>query len=310
MIARDWKPGRVSVPREEPLRIPDLIFKSTAFLVGLAAELQSETQYDLESSGFFFGVKSRLCPPYSFFYFVTTKHSIPAVQPAVRLTLKNGDSAIAPLGRMFTHPTDPYADVAVFEFEHKPEYDILYLSDEDAKTKAMMAGLDIGVGDEVYYPGLFTLTQDERNKNQPILRHGNIAMLPQGKVPTETGMMDAYLVEARSIGGISGSAVFVRRTASILWNFNPETARKDGIESLHGLTGEVHLIGMMHGHWDIKESEINQARSRYANNGVNMGVGIVIPINKILETINQPDAARLRDAEEQSYFRQIIPCLD
>ena len=42
----------------------------------------------------------------------------------------------------------------------------------------------------------------------PILRMGNLAAYPQERVQVEGVEMDAYLIEARSIGGLSGSPVF------------------------------------------------------------------------------------------------------
>lgn len=115
--------------------------------------------------------------------------------------------------------------------------------------------------------------------------------------------MEAYLVEARSIGGISGSPVFARRTISVIWN-DEISNRTTPVKALHGLTGEVHLIGMMHGHWDVKESEINQARMVPTRDpqGVNVGIAIVVPMHKIIETINQPELAGRRK-QEDIFFR-------
>ena len=62
-----------------------------------------------------------------------------------------------------------------------------------------------------------------------------------------------YLVEARSIGGMSGSPVFVRQTLSM------QIARKSGpaVTGFMPGTGET-LLGMAEGHWDIREEEINK----------------------------------------------------
>lgn len=127
-------------------------------------------------------------------------------------------------------------------------------------------------------------------------------MLPETPVPTEKGLMNAYLVEARSIGEISGSPVFSRRTMSLLWN--------DGVSlptsAIHGLTGEVHLTGMMHGHWDIKESEINQPRLVHdSKRGVNMGIAIVVPIDDIINTLNHPELLAQRAMEETQYLAML-----
>ena len=108
------------------------------------------------------------------------------------------------MDQWFTHPTDPRADVAVSVFRNKyEEYDLQFIGEPSFRSREAMNKQDIGIGDEVWFSGLFTLAQQESDhRNLPILRMGSIAMLPDTPVPTEIGFMDAYLVEARSIGGI------------------------------------------------------------------------------------------------------------
>jgi hypothetical protein len=48
-----------------------------------------------------------------------------------------------------------------------------------------------------------------RHQNVPIVRVGNFASYPAEQIQTGFGRMDAFLIEARSIGGLSGSPVFV-----------------------------------------------------------------------------------------------------
>jgi hypothetical protein len=87
----------------------------------------------------------------------------------------------------------------------------------------------------------------------PIVRHGNVAMLPTEQVQTDLGYTDAYLVEVRSIGGLSGSPVFVRHTIGF------PVQRTDGSSDMAFANGPATtLLGLMHGHWDIKESEMNE----------------------------------------------------
>ncbi len=76
----------------------------------------------------------------------------------------------------------------------------LFATDEIIKDQ------NIGLGDEVFITGLFGYVAGSQ-KNIPIVRVGNIAMMPDEKVPTEGEPMEAYLIEARSMGGLSGSPV-------------------------------------------------------------------------------------------------------
>jgi hypothetical protein len=270
-------------------------------------------EYDFEASGFLVALPSERCKGNSFFYFVTAAHVLKgallngdqdpkAIRYGVRVNLRQGGTKAIPIDRWYTHPSDGNADVAVAPFENDYlNYDIKFLPNTLFTVKEAMDKMEIGIGDEVYFPGLFSLTQQESDsRNLPILRMGNIVMLPNVKVPSELGPMDAYLVEARSIGGISGSPVFSRRTMSLLWN-------DSGVSrSLHGMTGDVHLIGMMHGHWDVKESEINQVGFtplERGHQGVNLGIALVIPMGKIIETLNHPALAKIRTEQEDVFLK-------
>ena len=72
---------------------------------------------------------------------------------------------------------------------------------------------NLGVGDEVFIAGLFTRAIGQA-RNLPIIRMGTVAMMPDEKILFHKKMIDAYLIESRSIGGLSGSPVFIRETIS------------------------------------------------------------------------------------------------
>ena len=116
------------------------------------------------------------------------------------------------------------------------------------------------------------------------MRMGNIAMVPDERIPiTNFGDMEAYLIEARSIGGLSGSPVFV-------------------IEVVDPLDRRIHLLGLIQGHWDVKpETIIDEAtEDSETRAGVNVGIAIVTPASKILEIINCNEMQKLRDDLEAS----------
>jgi hypothetical protein len=126
--------------------------------------------------------------------------------------------------------------------------------------------------------GLFAhLSGSERNL--PIIRFGNIAMIPDEPVPTRIGMIEAYLIEARSIGGLSGSPAFVYKRAQ----------------------GRVklYLMGLMHGHWDIPPENKNDLAITDSFGSVNMGIAIVVPAKKILEVINHPELVAIRQEKDK-----------
>jgi len=91
--------------------------------------------------------------------------------------------------------------------------------------------------------------------------------------------MEAYLVEARSLGGLSGSPVFVN--LGFVRNVSGE------VKFASGGSGIFYLLGLMHGHWD-RLVPVTLASDEIQVESVNMGITIVAPAKKILEVINQP----------------------
>jgi hypothetical protein len=211
-------------------------------------------------------------------------------------------------GSWWTHPSDETADVAVLPFDMTPDLDIVSVRTTDFLTREAIIEKNIGIGDEVFVTGLFTFVPSAYagvRRNMPIIRHGNIAMLPDEAIQTDYGYAEVYLIEARSIGGMSGSPVFARQTIAV------KVKIADGSEVwMHGVGG-MHLLGLTHGHWDIKESEMNEPHSTHdRRRGVNMGVGIVVPASKIIETIDRPELIELRKEYEQEVLRARTPKVD
>jgi hypothetical protein len=109
------------------------------------------------------------------------------------------------------------------------------------------------------------------------------------------------LIEARSIGGLSGSPVFVRETINL---------KTGDDEFLSGL-GPIYLLGVIHGHWDIPPDAKNDIRVVDETGSVNMGVAIVTPASKLLDVINQDELMEARrQAAEDRKRRQVKPTMD
>ena len=91
-------------------------------------------------------------------------------------------------------------------------------------------GEKIRVGSPVGLTGLF-VHHHGSSRNIPIVRSGNIAAMTDEPVSTRRGLMTAFLVEVRSIGGLSGSPVFAEGVA------------------------ETGVIGLVHGHFDQRDND-------------------------------------------------------
>jgi len=301
------------------VRVPEEVLKCVGF-VGEVAYIDPITQEisgDLFGTGFFVAVRPehpRLRKTsMSIVFFVTAKHLVEDMAkkqvPAYFRVNKTGGGSMTLTPHAGTvwylHPTDKTADVAVIPIGYKPGVDIRAVALEQFATSDVLQRMDIGIGNEVFATGLFQ-PPGGGDHGQPIVRHGNIAMMPTEQIETEYGYADVYLVEARSIGGLSGSPVFVRPTICLPLPENA-TGLKYAFCNGHGAT----LLGLMHGHWSIKESELNSpVINQQKTKGVNLGVGIVVPAMKILETIQRPEIGEFRRQIEESTLQKGIPGMD
>jgi hypothetical protein len=196
-------------------------------------------------------------------------------------------------GHWYFHPLVGTTDVAIAPIDFQPDEEfktILLRSDGSlgpgsqtaiAGTAEILREKTIGLGDEVFIVGLFR-SHYGLQRNIPILRVGNLAMMKGEPVKTDhCGYTEAYLVEARSIGGLSGSPVFVHVPV-----FEPRG----------GTVTQFYLLGLMHGHFDIPNLTEDTAVDAQDDpkRGINTGIGVVIPVEKIIETIDQPELVEMR----------------
>lgn len=197
------------------------------------------------------------------------------------------------------HPTDENADVAVQEVYIMRDFGewgrelpgVAYMTTASFAPHSMILGHEklgetqpIGIGDEVFITGLFRFARGSRG-NSPIARIGSLAMIPNDKIYSGAtfegidkifGDMDAYLIEARSIGGLSGSPAYIRGTVSV-----PDT------DNILATDAEYYLLGIVHGHWQIRENDLNTTDMQIVRReGLNVGIAIVTPAYKVLETLN------------------------
>jgi hypothetical protein len=132
-------------------------------------------------------------------------------------------------------------------------------------------------GDEVFFSGLFWPHKGNL-KNTPIVRVGNVAALRDERVSTTFGPSDAYLIDAHSIGGFSGSPVFIDTIAA-------KRERELATSPFLG-PSRFLLFGLMHGHYGVPNegSEII-VDSGSGEEKANTGISIVIPAERIAEVI-------------------------
>lgn len=181
------------------------------------------------------------------------------------------------------------------------EWDFSFFLEEDFCTDEVIKRYKIGLGDEVIIPGLF-LSHIGTTRNLPVLRTGTIAAMRGEPVPTSYGLMDAYLVEMRSVGGISGSPVYTHMAV------RPEFIHPGSdIEARLEKAPKHHfLFGLVHGHYTITTQEEWVFKTDQQVGDINAGIAIVVPASKIMETILQPSAFSA-EAEMARRYQQERP---
>lgn len=284
--------------------IPDEVRKCTVFLAyqnpdGLYVKLGTAFLVDVPSA-IEYG---------TFGHFVTAKHIIAKIREKgyahvfMRINTHEGSEWVrSDIDDWISHPDDPYLDVAVLPLglpTHLFDYKTIPVS--MAATENVIAANGIGPGEEVFLTGLFS-KHTGRKRNLPIIRTGTIALMPEE--PIETKILgnyyeiDAYLIEARSIGGLSGSPVFVYTGM-----FRPGTIIAGG--------PMFFWLGLMHGHWDTEPlPDLIEEDSSSGMGFVNMGIAIVIPVTKILEVINQPLLLNRRRVFEENHIGNNLTASD
>jgi hypothetical protein len=284
------------------MRVPDHVLKCVGYVAQYVTSDFTGDDYDLEGTGFFVGVPCLTIPGLRFFYFATAAHVIRDLDlERIRIILnhKLGTKTVIQPTEWYFHD-DPTVDATVMPHMIRPAYDVMHMNTDIFLTAEKMRERMIGIGDDVFFPGLFQFAPGTK-QNHPILRHGNIAMLPETEIQIDAVFAHVHLIEARSIGGISGSPVFVRETVAL------PTLRADNSKVLIiGNGNDFHLLGMVRSHWDVKERDINshsgiQDRQR----GVNMGIAAVTPASKILEILNQPRLIQHREEAERKYHADV-----
>jgi hypothetical protein len=285
------------------MRIPHQILNCVGFIS------HDREKPDYLGTVFLVNVPSGADPTSGYAHLVTAKHVAELIDPGpflLGMNAKDGTKILVKSGdaKWWYHPTESDSvDVAVTYFAPGmvDEYAAETIPIDCFASDQSIQQYGVGLGDETFTVGLFTRFIGV-SRFEPIVRMGNIGMMPNQKVPLRGfGEAEAYLIEARSIGGLSGSPVFVRNTLYL----QARTGKGEEAQ-LSGTGSRIQLLGLMHGHWDLpvkfKKAEQDEA--------VNMGVAIVIPAKKILETLNHPELVQLRKELDDKARDSNLPAAD
>lgn len=263
--------------------IPESIRKSVVFIGYQLANGQMQ----MAGSAFYLG-RDIADARVNGVYLVTAKHVIEGIRRRgltevfVRANMMAGQSSWLKCQSedWLFHPTDETVDVAMIRTSVPAELDHLIIPLTHCVTPKVLETNAVGLGDEVFVVGLFRHHHGTL-KNIPIVRVGNLAAMAEEKVSTgDFGLIDAYLIEARSIGGLSGSPVFL----------NLGVVRHVDGKIKYSQGGPIYfLLGLIHGHYDVPSSAVDNtckdAGVPLSTESINTGIAIVVPIEKIVEVM-------------------------
>lgn len=303
-------------PKDWNMRIPEIFRKCVVFLGRASTDKDGQEQIWFGGTAFIVSVPAPLSSDRGYLYIVTAKHVVDGLAGCDAVARLNGKDGLSKDFRMpmdhkwWFHPCDDATDVAVTEFHAIDQLDYAFSTVDAFLDQRQLCDGGIGAGDDVFMVGLFTRMRG-REKILPLVRMGNVAMIPDpGELvpgvkigPNKFVDAEAYLIEARSIGGLSGSPVFVHETVG-MEVITSEQGRPGTRQVSTRLPGRLFLFGLMNGHWEIDPNERNYPFPRAVprDEAVNMGIAVVIPAKKIKETLYHPELVGKREASDREYI--------
>jgi hypothetical protein len=197
------------------------------------------------------------------------------------------------------------ADVAILPFDEDPEAEMQCLPSEMFITDELIQKEGIGLGDELFLIGLFKEVQG-RKRNFPVIRSAMIASMPDELFQDkDTGTYyRAFLIEARSIGGLSGSPVFM-------------ALKKRGVQmhpaprGFNAMTHSMIMVGLIRGHFDLADQD--SSLTDFGGNQLerlNSGIAIVTPIQEVEKVLMSDELKKQRRADIRQYQNDHAPTLD
>lgn len=218
-------------------------------------------------------------------HWVTAKHVIEGIRRLgcesvfVRLNVMDGETrwVETKTSDWYSSKNNPASDIAILSHGFDETDDHVAIGPQFFLNEEIIDRLDLGVSDEVAVVGLFR-HRAGRMRNIPIVRMGNVASFDhEDLINTQLGPAPIYLIEARSIGGLSGSPVFVGVGVRRSIFGKPKEGDKN-----------FYLMGLIHGHYDVTEDAIDAFDAAGLSvEKVNTGIAMVTPFFRLTELIDE-----------------------
>lgn len=299
------------MPPDALMRVPSILPKCVCFL-SVKADGRFGAYDHCIGTAFFVEL---LEDGYLFRYLITAKHVInDEPEISVRLNTHNGKMQTVLLPNDWESPSNPAIDVALMPYNPPQEvFDYFPLDVGMFVFKGHVESY-LSVGDETLVTGMFSRRQGVK-RNIPILRSGIVAALLEEPFVhfsddgSDVNYYDAYLVETRSIGGLSGSPVFVVKhqnppaLSAKLASQNPRVIA-DYLSKYRHPRFTTYLLGMIRSHWDLYRDDEGDRTDDEEIDAFNTGIAKVIPAWDIFDVIKKSEKfMKQREKEKASRER-------
>lgn len=293
------------------MRVPDEVKECVCYVCS-----KTDEKYSCGATAFFVSVPAESTDELSFVYVVTAKHNLAKVEARgsdvyLRVNLAAGGAKYIRVTADWHYP-ESGADAAVSLWEVSDEMraglSFRVLPAATFATHAVIQKEHIGIGEDLLIPGLFTMRRGSQ-RNYPIVREGILSSMPDEPLQdADTGEdYEAYLAEVRSLGGLSGSPVFVVLHPGRMLLRSP-MAIKVG-EEMISIGPALYLLGLLRGHFDLREQAADLA-ARSEQELINTGIAIVTPIQEVETLLLSEELAKERRRTESAWKKRNAPTLD
>lgn len=278
-----FTPGRSGLDSSAFMVIPETYRKCVVFLFTPTREPAG--------TAFIAGVPAAPPPnPDGWFvrYLVTARHMVGLARTygalLARINLVEGGSLFVELPAEKWHEHSSTEVAAVLLRGQSKPMDNAVIPIGSFELEQQIGDHRISIGDEVFFMGLFSEHPGEE-RNEPIARFGNIALMPGEKVTVEVGdstsRIRAFLVEARSWGGHSGSPAFVYFPAD-----------RFGNSITLNTTLPIFFLGLVQGHYNAEhDAKFLGDRGTIK---VNAGIAVVVPAQDVYDLLMSEDVVAER----------------
>ena len=281
------------------MRLADDLLKSVFFF----CVQEPNGSISFRATGFFASMPLAENPDTQVVYAITARHvneeAAKHQQAFLRVnTVAGGSQLVSWAGAKWIFPDNPASDVAILPWA-PPQSTIDYrviprsmFADQETLDRE-----SIGIGDDIAMIGLFSMLHGNQ-RNQPIVRLGHIAALPEEPmIDDDTGLeYHALLAEIRSIGGLSGSPVFAC--------LEPGRVKAGVID----LSRKMFLLGLVRGHWDVKRQPADVVMADAES--VNVGIALITPVADILTLLDGEELSAQRRAADRQRTKDKAPTPD